>query len=71
MHTRDFKGLNFNIGFLCALRRKQHHLLKCTVWVSHILEVNRELIICTLGESGLINTESIIFTKATHLTSTS
>jgi len=71
MHTKGFWGVTFNTEALCALWRKQCHLLKCTLWVSLILGVNRELIICTPGESGLINTESIIFTKATHLISTS
>lgn len=71
MHKKGFWGVTFNTGVLCALWRKQCHLLKCSLWVSHILGVNRELIICTPGESGLINTESIIFTEATHLISTS
>lgn len=71
MHTKGFWGVTFNIGVLYSLWRKQCHLLKYTLWVSHIVGVNRELIICTPGESGLINIESIIFTKATHLISTS
>lgn len=71
MHTKGFWGLACNIAVLCALWRKQRRLLKCILWVSHILGVNRELIICTPGESGLINTESIIFTEATLLISTS
>lgn len=71
MYMQNFRGVDFYIGLLLALWRKYCHLLKCILWFSHILAVNSELIICTPGESGLINIESIIFTKATHLVSTS
>lgn len=71
MHTKGIWGVTFNIRGLCALWRKQYHLLKCTLKVSLLLGVNRKLIICTPGESGLINTETITFTEATYVISTS